>query len=196
MQKTSKRFITLLLTLCMLTSVFGTMAFASDYEGGELEQSIIADLPAFSGEDVQTKSETQSTAATMLMAVSYATEDVINYPLNSIVVKKTSAITGELLAGAVFEVSQVNPSVSGTSGTIIGRYTTDYTGVVVISGLEPGGYIVKEVNPPQNYLLSENSTQQAWLKADGTSIVELTFSNYPYGNFSFSPAYFLDIRGY
>ena len=31
-------------------------------------------------------------------------------------------------------------------------------------------------------MLSENNQQQAWLKADGTSIVEVTFANYPYGS--------------
>ena len=35
---------------------------------------------------------------------------------------------------------------------------------------------------PTHYLISENSKQQAWLKADGTSIVEVAFANYPYGS--------------
>ncbi|WP_347562984.1 SpaA isopeptide-forming pilin-related protein [Clostridium sp. MD294] len=109
-------------------------------------------------------------------------EEIINYPLNSIVIKKVDANTSELLDGAAFEVRKVTEDISGNSGTIIGRYTTDNSGVIVITGLEPGGYIIKEVKPPTNYLLSENSQQQAWLKADGTSIVEVTFANYPYGS--------------
>jgi len=109
-------------------------------------------------------------------------EEIVNYPLNSIVIKKVDANTSELLDGAAFEVRKVTEDISGNSGTIIGRYTTDNSGIIVITGLEPGGYIIEEVKPPTNYLLSENSQQQAWLKADGTSIVEVTFSNYPYGS--------------
>ncbi len=109
-------------------------------------------------------------------------EEIPNYPLNSIVIKKTDANTSELLAGAAFEVRKVSEDISGNSGTIIGRYTTDKSGIIVITGLEAGAYIIEEVSPPTNYLLSENSQQQAWLKADGTSVVEVVFANYPYGS--------------
>lgn len=109
-------------------------------------------------------------------------EEIPNYPLNSIVIKKTDANTSKLLAGAAFEVRKVSGDISGNSGTIIGRYTTDDSGIIVITGLEAGAYLIEEVRPPANYLLSENSKQQAWLKADGTSVVEVTFANYPYGH--------------
>ncbi len=109
-------------------------------------------------------------------------EEIPNYPLNSIVIKKTDANTSKLLAGAAFEVRKVSGDISGSSGTIIGRYTTDDSGIIVITGLEAGAYLIEEVRPPANYLLSENSKQQAWLKADGTSVVEVTFANYPYGH--------------
>lgn len=109
-------------------------------------------------------------------------EEIQNYPLNSIVIKKTDANTSKLLAGAAFEVRKVSGDISGNSGTIIGRYTTDDSGIIVITGLEAGAYLIEEVQPPANYLLSENSKQQAWLKADGTSVVEVTFANYPYGH--------------
>ena len=109
-------------------------------------------------------------------------EEIPNYPLNSIVIKKTDAITSEMLEGAVFEVRKVSEDISGNSGTIIGRYTTDSSGIIVITGLEAGAYIIEEVQSPTHYLISENSKQQAWLKADGTSIVEVAFANYPYGS--------------
>lgn len=109
-------------------------------------------------------------------------EEIPNYPLNSIVIKKTDAITSEMLEGAVFEVRKVSEDISGNSGTIIGRYTTDSSGIIVITGLEAGAYIIEEVQSPTHYLISENSKQQAWLKADGTSIVEVAFVNYPYGS--------------
>ena len=109
-------------------------------------------------------------------------EEIPNYPLNSIVIKKTDAITSEMLEGAVFEVRKVSEDISGNSGTIIGRYITDSSGIIVITGLEAGAYIIEEVQSPTHYLISENSKQQAWLKADGTSIVEVAFANYPYGS--------------
>ncbi len=83
------------------------------------------------------------------------------------------------MAGAAFEVRRVNEEMSGGSGTLIGRYTTDNSGVIVITGLEPGGYVVEEVQAPPNYMLIENSKQQVWMKYDGTSI---EVSNIPYGN--------------
>lgn len=112
----------------------------------------------------------------------YIGEEIPNYPLNSIVIKKTDAITSEMLEGAVFELRKVSEDISGNSGTIIGRYTTDSSGIIVITGLEAGAYIIEEVKAPTNYLISENSKQQAWLKADGTSVVEVAFANYPYGS--------------
>jgi len=180
-----KKGFALFTVLCILLSLMVPIAMASE---GMIEPSATSGLIYVSEENPQDDDvppdigEAETSTSIQQLSVSTASEDVINYPLNSIVVKKTCAITSELLPGAAFELYQVNPAVSGTSGTLIGRYTTDNTGIIIISGLEPGGYIVKEVQPPQNYLLSENSQQQAWLKADGTSIVELTFANYPYGN--------------
>ena len=112
----------------------------------------------------------------------YIGEEIPNYPLNSLVIKKTDAITSEMLEGAAFEVRKVSEDISGNSGTIIGRYTTDSSGIIVITGLEAGAYLIEEVQAPANYLISENSKQQAWLKADGTSVVEVVFRNYPYGS--------------
>nr|WP_297999994.1 SpaA isopeptide-forming pilin-related protein [uncultured Anaerotignum sp.] len=112
----------------------------------------------------------------------YIGEEIPNYPLSSLVIKKTDAITSEMLEGAAFEVRKVSEDISGNSGTIIGRYTTDSSGIIVITGLEAGAYLIEEVQAPTNYLISENSKQQAWLKADGTSVVEVTFANYPYGS--------------
>lgn len=112
----------------------------------------------------------------------YVQGEGFNWPLNSVVIKKTHAITGELLAGAVFELYRADEQVSGVPGTSIGRYTTDHSGVVVITGLEPGYYIVKEVQAPQNFLLSENSQQHGYLKTDGTTVLEFSFANYPYGS--------------
>lgn len=109
-------------------------------------------------------------------------EGIWNWPQNSIILKKSSGVTGQLLAGATFEVIHVSQGISGTQGTVIGRFTTDSSGVIVISGLDPGAVVVREVVPPTGYTLSENNLQHAWLRADGTSVVELTFTNFPYSS--------------
>ena len=109
-------------------------------------------------------------------------EIVYNYPLNSIVIKKTNIVTGELLAGATFGLYRADEQVSGVPGTLIGRYTTDHSGVIVITGLQPGFYVVKEEQAPPFFLLSENNQQNGFLKADGTSVLEFSFANIPYGS--------------
>jgi uncharacterized surface anchored protein len=108
-------------------------------------------------------------------------ENIWNWPLNSIVIKKTDATTGQLLQGATFELIHVSSGESGTRGTVIGRFTTNHSGIIVITGLEPGTYVVEEAVPPPNYTLSVNNSQHVNLRPDGFSIVEVEFSNHPYG---------------
>ncbi|MCL2853161.1 MAG: prealbumin-like fold domain-containing protein, partial [Defluviitaleaceae bacterium] len=57
-----------------------------------------------------------------------------------------------------------------------------HSGVIVISGLDPGYFVVEETVPPSNFTLSANNRQHAFLRPDGTSIVEVTFSNLPYSS--------------
>ncbi|MCL2838104.1 MAG: SpaA isopeptide-forming pilin-related protein [Oscillospiraceae bacterium] len=109
-------------------------------------------------------------------------ENIWNFPLNSIVVKKSCANTGTMLSGATFELRRVTGGLSGTSGTLVGTYTTGASGIIVITGLEPGGWIIEETIPPNSFTLAENNIQQAWLAPDQTSIVELNFRNVPYGS--------------
>ena len=135
-----------------------------------------------SSESSGTGNTASQSKVTVTSGNDYIGEEIPNYPLNSLVIKKTDAITSEMLEGAAFEVRKVSEDISGNSGTIIGRYTTDSSGIIVITGLEAGAYLIEEVQAPTNYLISENSKQQAWLKADGTSVVEVTFANYPYGS--------------
>jgi len=108
-------------------------------------------------------------------------ENIWNWPLNSIVIKKADATTGQLLQGATFELIHVSSGESGTRGTVIGRFTTNHSGIIVITGLQPGTYVVEEVVPPPNYTLSVNNSQHVNLRPDGFSIVEVEFSNHPYG---------------
>ncbi len=110
--------------------------------------------------------------------------DIVNYPLNSLVIKKSDANTGKMLEGAIFEVIKTTGETSGQNGKIICTVTTDHSGVVVITGLEAGAYAVREIKAPTNYIIDETDLQTVNLKADGTSVVEVVFRNYPYGAIS------------
>ena len=112
---------------------------------------------------------------------SYASDGATNYPLNSIVIKIEDIVTHQMLGGARFEIYFSNEAVSGGYGTLVATVDSDSSGVIVISGLPSGYYIVRQTMPPNNYQLSINNEQHAFIKADGTSIVELVFSNYRYG---------------
>ncbi len=112
----------------------------------------------------------------------YVGEEIVNYPLNSIVIKKMDANTGEMLDGATFEVIRTTGETSGQNGTVVCTVTTDLSGVIVITGLEAGGYAIREIKAPANYLIAETDLQTVNLKADGTSVVEVIFRNLPYGS--------------
>jgi len=108
---------------------------------------------------------------------------VWNFPQNSLIIRKENAITGQLLQGATFSVTQISSgNDSGLAGTIIGYFTTNHSGIIVIAGLDPGYFLVEETIPPDNFTLSTNNRQHAFLRPDGTSIVEMTFSNLPYSS--------------
>ena len=109
---------------------------------------------------------------------------IVNYPLNSLVIKKADANTGEMLDGATFEVFRITGETSGQNGKLICTVTTDHSGVVVITGLEAGAYAVRETKAPNHYIIAETDMQTVNLKPDGTSVVEVVFRNYPYGNIS------------
>mgnify|MGYP000464785305 CR=1 FL=1 len=71
-------------------------------------------------------------------------DGIVNYPLNSLVIKKADANTGEMLDGATFEVFRITGETSGQNGKLICTATTDHSGVIVITGLEAGAYAVRE----------------------------------------------------
>ena len=109
-------------------------------------------------------------------------DGIVNYPLNSLVIKKADANTGKMLDGATFEVLRITGETSGQNGKLICTATTDHSGVIVITGLEAGAYAVRETKAPNNYIIAETDMQTVNMKADGTSVVEVVFRNYPYGS--------------
>ncbi|MFR3754309.1 MAG: collagen binding domain-containing protein [Enterocloster sp.] len=48
--------------------------------------------------------------------------------------------------------------------------------------MEAGAYAVRETKAPNNYIIAETDMQTVNMKADGTSVVEVVFRNYPYGS--------------
>ena len=109
--------------------------------------------------------------------------EIWNFPQNTLVIRKENAVTGELLAGARFSVTRVSSGDdSGLHGTVIGEWTTNHSGILVIAGLDPGFYIVEETQSPPNFTLSANTRQHVFMRPDDTSVVSVTFSNLPYSS--------------
>jgi uncharacterized surface anchored protein len=101
--------------------------------------------------------------------------------LNSIVIKVEDAVTHRMLGGAKFEIYFMNENLSGSHGTLVATVDSDSSGIIILSGIPSGYYIVRQTVPPTNYHLAINNQQHCYIKPDGTSIEELTFSNYRYG---------------
>lgn len=83
-------------------------------------------------------------------------------------ITKYDAATMTTLPGVTFEIYQ--------DAVLIGEYTTDALGEIVLRGIEPGTYLAKEVAAPGTHVV--NSTpQQIEVKAGSTTLVELVFFN-------------------
>ena len=64
-------------------------------------------------------------------------------------IRKVVKGTGEALAGAKFKVEKVN-------GERVGEYTSNSAGLVNVSGLEDGIYVVTEIKAPDGYRIDTN----------------------------------------
>lgn len=104
-----------------------------------------------------------------------------NVPLNAIVVHKTDSVTGEALAGVTFQLRYLS-GASGTGGTVIGQRTTGSNGMALWTGLEPGAYIVEEIDPGDGYTILQSS-ETVYLADNGEqSVITVHFENMPDGN--------------
>ena len=104
-----------------------------------------------------------------------------NVPLNTIVVHKTDSVTGEALGGATFQLRYLG-GASGTGGTVIGQKTTGANGMALWTGLEPGAYIVEEIDPGDGYSILQSS-ETVYLADNGEqSVITVHFENLPDGN--------------
>ena len=103
-----------------------------------------------------------------------------NVPLNAIVVEKYDSVTGEALAGATFQLRYL-AGASGTGGTVIGQKTTGSNGMAIWTGLEPGAYIVEEVDPADGYSIIQSSETVYLADSGEQSVITVRFENMPDG---------------
>ena len=104
-----------------------------------------------------------------------------NVPLNAIIVEKYDSVTGEALPGCTFQLRYL-AGASGTGGTVIGQKTTGGNGTAIWTGLEPGTYIVEEVDPTDGYSIIQSSETIYLADSGEQSVVTVRFENMPDGN--------------
>ena len=118
-------------------------------------------------------------AAPQTVVVSEADTQVLtftNMPLGGLLVKKMDSATKEPLADVIFKITRTDGTVVGNSN---GEYRTDERGFISLPNLEPGGYIVREVQARPGYLL-DDTPHAVEVKDHQTYTLEVF--NQPLGN--------------
>ena len=103
-----------------------------------------------------------------------------NTPLNAVIVEKYDSVTGEALPGATFQLRYLG-GTSGTDGTVIGQKVTGKNGTAIWTGLEPGTYILEEVDPADGYHIIQSSETIYLADSGEQSVVSVRFENAPDG---------------
>ena len=103
-----------------------------------------------------------------------------NTPLNAIIVEKYDSVTGETLAGATFQLRYLG-GTSGTGGTVIGQKVTGKNGTAIWTGLEPGTYILEELDPADGYSIIQSSETVYLADSGEQSVITVQFENMPDG---------------
>ena len=91
-----------------------------------------------------------------------STEIRFDMPNGALVVTKTDAASGAVLAGATFELTNA-------SGTVVATQTTDADGAAHFDNLPAGNYTVREINAPTGYLVAVPDSQSVTVTAGGTT---------------------------
>ena len=92
-----------------------------------------------------------------------------NAPLGDLVIRKVDSVTKEPLAGATFDITLAD-------GSRAFSVTSDENGMAVISDLDPGSYVVSEIEAPDGYIIS---TSPIVFEMTAEKSVTLTFENTP-----------------
>ena len=104
-----------------------------------------------------------------------------NVPKNAIIVEKYDSVTGEALPGCTFQLRYFG-GASGTGGTVIGQQVTGKNGTIIWTGLQPGTYIVEEVDPADGYSIIQSSETVFLADSGEQSVITVTFYNAPDGS--------------
>lgn len=99
-----------------------------------------------------------------------------NMPLGGLLVKKMDSATKEPLADVIFKITRTDGTVVGNSN---GEFRTDERGFISLPDLEPGSYIVREVQAKPGYLL-DDTPHAVEIKDHQTYTLEVF--NHPLGN--------------
>jgi uncharacterized surface anchored protein len=111
-----------------------------------------------------------------ILAGQTVTLEFRNAPTGGLLIKKMDASTKEPLSDVIFKVTTTDGTVVGNSN---GEYRTDERGYISIPDLEPGGYIVQEVQAKTGYLLDDTPKS---IEIKDHQTYELEFFNQPLGN--------------
>lgn len=98
-----------------------------------------------------------------------------NMPLSGLVIKKVDQDSGEVLAGAKFQVKYLS-GISGTGGTVIGEYTTSANGTIVLNRLKAGTYVVEEIQAPNGYEITEPA-KTVYLSGEEQTVISVEFAD-------------------
>ncbi len=104
-----------------------------------------------------------------------------NVPKNAIVVEKYDSVSHEPLSGVTFQLRWLG-GASGTGGTVIGQKKTGPNGTCMWTGLNPGSYIVEEVDPGDGYTILQASETVFLADSGEQSVVTVRFENAPDGS--------------
>ena len=101
-------------------------------------------------------------------------------PLNAIIVEKYDSVSGEALPGCTFQLKYLG-GTSGTGGTAIGEKVTGKNGTAIWTGLQPGTYVLEEVDPADGYSIIQESETIFLADSGEQSVVTVRFTNAPDG---------------
>ena len=103
-----------------------------------------------------------------------------NVPKNAVIVEKYDSVTGAALPGCTFQLRYLG-GTSGTGGTVIGTKVTGKNGTAMWTGLNPGAYVLEEVDAADGYNIIQSSETIMLADSGEQSVVTVRFSNAPDG---------------
>ena len=104
-----------------------------------------------------------------------------NVPKNALIVEKYDSVTHQALPGCTFQLRYLG-GASGTGGTVIGQKVTGKNGIAMWTGLNPGTYIIEEVEAADGYNIVKASETVYLADSGEQSVVTVRFNNSPDGS--------------